>query len=233
MEELIYKINELYNKELQHIQFNPFYNLCPNENNHSNLLCGLLNYNKKELLQSFLSLLNIDYTNVNEVTITSLKDNIDLLIKADSFAVIIENKIYWAKDQQNQIFDYIDKIIHRYKIPENQVFVIYLTADGTKKIKNCNKARLEDLKKQKRFIEKNYKYDLLPWLRLINTNNQYNLNNYIDYFDTFLFNKIENNVFANIYYILKNTDKINKYLYFMILFVKIAKKYCAITLLIG
>ena len=59
---------------------------------------------------------------------------IDLLIKADNFEIIIENKI-WAGDQENQLKDYYNNRVNENKnndkIKDN-IFIVYLTRNRDK-----------------------------------------------------------------------------------------------------
>jgi hypothetical protein len=85
---------------------------------------------------------------------------------SDGKAIIIENKINWAKDQQNQIDRYIQTAI-KDGVSKNKIYVIYLTADGTKKVSDesfsTEKNNLDYVNEDNtgRFIELNYQDDIL------------------------------------------------------------------------
>ena len=100
------------------------------------------------------------------------RDRIDLLIEGAGadYAIIIENKIYNAVDQDRQMERYILSCEER-GIRCDQIYALYLTSDGTKQI---SKSSLTGKAKESlgithtspgRFSEINFKYDLLPWLR--------------------------------------------------------------------
>ncbi|MFK8289499.1 PD-(D/E)XK nuclease family protein [Capnocytophaga canimorsus] len=143
------------------------------ENAHSRILGRLLeqkNGENYEILNSFLSLLaernsNFSNLNVQEPTISCEKGRIDILIKDKNYAIIFENKIHNAIDQDRQIERYIDKVKGLgYK--ELQIYVLYLSADGRKKPtdESLGKYKNTDLK-DKRYIQLNFRYDILSWLK--------------------------------------------------------------------
>lgn len=87
-------------------------------------------------------------------------------------AVIIENKINWAADQETQIDRYIDTVINE-GIPEDKIYVVYLTDDGSKKIwdgsfslEGKNILGYVDENKPGRFIELNYRDDIMQLLNM-------------------------------------------------------------------
>ena len=102
---------------------------------------------------------------------TNEQDNrIDLLIKErKSYAIVIENKIWGAPDQEKQIEKYIDYVIDT-GIPKRRIFVIYLTSDGNKRVSDISftdKAKKHlgcSGKSNGRFICVNFKDDIMPWL---------------------------------------------------------------------
>jgi len=75
-----------------------------------------------EFLKAFLKICRIENFNTDNVKISKEEGKIDLLIKNDSQAIIIENKID-ALDQDKQLEKYYDKT-------PNTIKVIYLTLDG-------------------------------------------------------------------------------------------------------
>lgn len=89
---------------------------------------------------------------------------IDILVLYGDFAIIIENKIHDARDQNEQLIRYIDKI-KRKKINEDNIFVIYLSGSGGTPTKNSFP---DDLRTgfQNRYIEILYRYDIIRWLEL-------------------------------------------------------------------
>lgn len=111
-----------------------------NENGHSRILTQLLkfqNANKEyEILQSLIKYLaNISKTSFFETLeigcpeITQEIERIDLWVRGKDYAIIFENKIYNAADQDAQLSRYIEKTRqHGYK--EDSIFVVYLSNSG-------------------------------------------------------------------------------------------------------
>lgn len=157
-----------------------------NENAHTRILTKLLQQQEGDcypILESFLHYLqvklgqNVDWF-VCRPTIEAGKSYIDALIRdrdetGRNYAIIIENKIYWAVDQDKQIERYVEFIsTGAEKIDLNHIYVIYLTSDGDKEIENYSftsqvRVMLDYKNKEEtgRFILMNYKYDILPWLK--------------------------------------------------------------------
>jgi hypothetical protein len=179
--------------------------LWANENAHSRIFAELIkqkNDNKYEILQAFIDYLReLNSTITFKVTnprITAEKARIDVLIIDKDYALIIENKIHNATDQESQIARYIVKAMS-FGYKKSNIYVVYLTKDGIKKppketwILNGNDFRQEF---RPRFLEISYKNDILPWLKeslLPNCRNKdiflkSTLEQYIDYFEG-LFNK--------------------------------------------
>ena len=108
-------------------------------------------------------------------------------VRDKDYAIIFENKIYNATDQDAQIARYIDTTIdYNYK-PEN-IFIIYLPPFSS------NEPELNSWGKYKKCFEKRYinlsfRNNVLPWLEndvlpLINSNDIYlrsAIRQYIDY----------------------------------------------------
>jgi hypothetical protein len=170
--DLIEKFNSLYEKELSKAPYNLcLLDLCgANENAHTKILVQLLKYKANEnhpflesLLERWFRNKNLKF-NYKELEISFNKDFIDGLIKDDQKAVIIENKIHYAPDQNQQIKEYVEKVEGKFRIDRNNIYVVYLTRYGDKKVtdNSCPK----DLKeKLGGFVESNYCYDILPWLK--------------------------------------------------------------------
>lgn len=180
------------------------YNLSPDENYHNRFLGKLLSYrninvrfkgynNDYFILNSFLDYLknkfnlNVPVFCENNIEITSLKgnNNIDVLIKNDKYAVIIENKINAASDQPEQLKRYVEYVSE--SIKRENIYIIYLTRQGGSP---SNDSFPKDLKKEfySRYFELNYKDHILEWLegliKIIPQNEVYlisALHQYIDY----------------------------------------------------
>lgn len=152
-----------------------------NENWHSRILRMLLEYHDDEsypFLDSFIKLINEKAnlsikptkrdTGIAKVLCYNEWEHIDTLVKVGNDVIIIENKIYWAVDQDRQIERYIESVKLDYSVNNDDIYVIYLTSDGTKTVSSYSyteKAK-EQLDSQ-HFIPLNYKNDILPWLKNI------------------------------------------------------------------
>ncbi len=175
------ELNELYKSKKAALPYsiNVIRELHANENANSRILRGLLQYSHNgqyPLLQSFIERLRtiadcpIDIS-IQNPELTNEQDNrIDLLIKENkSYAVIVENKIWGARDMGGQIERYID-YVDGIGIPKRRIFVVYLTLDGKKKVTDdslTDKAKKIlgcSNKSNGRFICMNFKYDIMPWL---------------------------------------------------------------------
>ena len=173
-------INKLVNQNKTY-NANIITELHANENAHSRILRMFLQYDDgtKEypILRKFLDIpkvkdviLNVE---IKGCRFTNEQERIDLLIENASQAIIIENKIYGAVDQESQLERYIECVkMHGKK--ESNIYVVYLTKDGEKSVDNSSftqKAKKYLNYKESidngRFIPLSYKYDILPWLEAI------------------------------------------------------------------
>lgn len=179
---------EVYQKEKSKLpfSFNVIDELHINENGHSRVLAKLLQYKverKYPILESFIKLLQSKCQcemniKVGAPNISNEQNRIDaLIVEKGKYAIIIENKIYWAGDQKDQIDRYVDCVRQSgFKTNDStglleNVFVVYLTQDGRKEVssESFNKARKvlgwKSDSEQGQFIPLNYKDDILPWLK--------------------------------------------------------------------
>lgn len=179
--ELIGRLQKLRSKLPYHI--NLIDELHADENAHTRILIKLLKYkeeNKYPILNSFLGLLSSycseipDFIKSPEIKFG--KEYIDGSIKGfdsygNKFGIIIENKIHWAKDQNQQIERYVESF--KKDVPAKNIYVVYLTSNGFKKVDNSSltpKAKFDlDVTDDDngRFIPINYRDDILPWLKEI------------------------------------------------------------------
>ena len=193
-----------------------------NENAHSRILCKLLQYQSESGKYDFLeSLLNYIVKNksvesfsnieIKSPKITQEIERIDLWVKDKDYAIIFENKVYDANDQEAQIARYINKT----KVCDfeyEKIYVIYMPSTGECEaseqtwIDNSDPKNPKDLKEnfQERYVKLSFREDILDWLKEhvlpnIKYKDQYLLNailQYIDYleglFDKRNINKIMN-----------------------------------------
>lgn len=142
-----------------------------NENGHSRVLTKLLQYknekNEYEILQSLLDYIkqknkNFENIKITNPKITQEKERIDLWVRDEKYAIIFENKVYNAEDQDAQICRYIEKT-RPYVNNDTQIFVIYLSRDGKEPDPQSWGEYKKDFKS--RYVNLSFRYDILPWLK--------------------------------------------------------------------
>lgn len=146
-----------------------------NENSHTKFLIKLLGYRENgrhPVFESFLKLLKLTL-NVCTPQLCCGYEYIDGRIedREGNYAVIIENKIYGACDQPQQLERYIETLETSGYACE-QIYVVYLTLDGGKTVSEeslTGKARQKlgilSGESAGRYIPVNYRQHLHPWLR--------------------------------------------------------------------
>lgn len=135
------------------------------ETAHSRILYKLLQNEKlqRSFIETFLP--DIDYScDAIQIPYPD-KNRIDLTIKGNTFFLIIENKINGACEQYKQIDRYV-KIAKR-TFPFEEIYVLYLGGEGNQSpsedsMSSETKEMLGD-----RFICKNYKDDIAPWIKSV------------------------------------------------------------------
>lgn len=150
-----------------------------NENAHSRILRMFLQYDDGSLeypiLKKFVDIPRIRNVVSNNLIIkkphfTNEQERIDVLIEeAPTYAIIIENKIYGAVDQNAQLERYIN-CVKKHGVHLSDIYVIYLTKEGEKVVDN--NSLTDNAKKDLgyneesngRFIPLSYKEDILEWL---------------------------------------------------------------------
>ena len=144
-----------------------------NENANSRILYKLLLYKniegKYEILESLIDYIkrNAHSSDFNKIQvkkpcITQEKQRIDLWVRDKDYAIIFENKIYNATDQDAQIARYIDKTIDcNYK--EENIFIIYLPPFSSKEPESKSWGRYKK-HFEKRYINLSFRDNILSWL---------------------------------------------------------------------
>lgn len=144
-----------------------------NENANSRILYKLLLYKniegKYEILESLIDYIkrNAHSSDFNKIQvkkpcITQEKQRIDLWVRDKDYAIIFENKIYNATDQDAQIARYIDKTIAcNYK--EENIFIIYLPPFSSKEPESKSWGRYKK-HFEKRYINLSFRDNILSWL---------------------------------------------------------------------
>lgn len=176
--ELAEELNNLYNSEKRKLPYgaNVIDELHAGENAHSRILRLLLQYSDGygyPVYSSFLKLLTRYcediQTNIVNPEFTNELDRIDVLVKERDYAIIIENKVCEAIDQDSQIERYVERV-KKSGVDLSKIVVVYLTSNGNKTVSDSSlteKAKnwLGVSNESKgRFIELNYKYDILSWM---------------------------------------------------------------------
>lgn len=150
-----------------------------NENGHSRVLTKLLRYKNEQkqyvILQSLLKHIEEKLKHIEEKfkivepVITQEVKRIDLWIKDKKYALIFENKVYNAADQDAQICCYIEKTREDgYK--NEQIYVIYLSRDGKEPDPQSWGEYKESFKS--RYVNLSFRNDILPWLKEIEINSK-------------------------------------------------------------
>jgi hypothetical protein len=168
---------EIYNKEKQKLPYhiNIIDVLHTDENAHSRILEKLLKQKTHnggyEILTSFVEYLknkgikSFAAITVENPRITQEAQRIDLWIRDNSYAIIIENKIHWASDQNKQIERYIDKTKEN-KFTEEQIFVVYLSPTYEKEPSRESWGKYFDSDIYKsRYLRLSFRNDILVWLK--------------------------------------------------------------------
>ena len=156
-EENIKRYEDILEKQGDKLNFNIFDIITDKwkrENFHSEILKFLLE-NYEVFFNNFLELINIknkeEYLNAE---ITNEEARIDILIKSEKKAIIVENKINWAPDQNEQLAKYYKKVKDEYKKEVEKIIYIVPSKDKNpdeqtfgkdEKIKKEIKDRLEKI----------------------------------------------------------------------------------------
>lgn len=145
--------------------------LHPNENAHSRILLRLLQFANEngefEIYRSLLDYIKQRQPGFGSITIekprmTQEEARIDLWVRDETYAIIFENKIYNAQDQEAQLARYIEKTIERGYAVED-IFVVYLSSDG----QEPDEQSWENYKKdfENRYVNLSFRNDICPWLK--------------------------------------------------------------------
>jgi hypothetical protein len=196
IEEIHKKTNNFsnYKKQLElnkPFHFNIVDSIKTRENDHSRILGNILNKNDDgsfTLLKSYLEFFGIKEKLQNPI-INIEKGRIDVSIidTKGNYAIIIENKIFDAVDQPNQINNYYESIRNRYKTMN--IYVQYLTKFGVKKPIEESLSKDLELELGDNFSIISYSKDILKWLsnfvlpncKIKNKELIYSLELYIDF----------------------------------------------------
>lgn len=151
---------------------NVIHELHDNENAHTRILIQLLRYSDNgrfPILESFIDMLNEACEDSIEIevkspTILTQYEYIDGYVsEPGKYAIIIENKIWDAIDQKEQISQYVQ--IAKKEVTASHIIVVYLTKDGNKEVSENSLTQPTKNELGKRFIPIDYKNHIIPWLR--------------------------------------------------------------------
>lgn len=145
-----------------------------NENGHSRILAKLLQYKSQnqhyEMLESLIAFVseNLKKESFGSIKvfspeITQEKERIDLWVREKGqYAIIFENKIYNAADQDAQLCRYINKT-KEYGFREDQIFVVYLSQNGVEPDNQSWRGYGNVF--QHRYVNLSFRKHILPWLK--------------------------------------------------------------------
>lgn len=162
------------NKHLVPYHLNLIDELHINENGHSRILYKLLEYRDPEgrynFLESLLKYIAKDCEKFGEISvtkpeITQEQCRIDLWVcdKASGYAIIFENKVYNATDQEAQLSRYIECTRGKGFTAE-QIFVVYLPQSDDKEPSDDSWGEYkEDF--ATRYVKFSFRNGVLPWLK--------------------------------------------------------------------
>lgn len=132
------------------------------ENFHSEILKFLLE-NYEEFFDNFLELINIkDKKEYLNAEITNEEARIDILIKSEKKAIIVENKINWAPDQIEQLARYYEKVKNGHNGEQGREVekIVYITPSKDKEPDEQTFGKDEKIKKEiKDRLEKIISFD--------------------------------------------------------------------------
>ncbi len=177
--DLAHRYSALYRKEKDRFPYrlNVIKELHDDENAHSRILVRLLQYKENceyTWLLSFVNRLN-DLCD-GETNIEVARPIIDtehptgngridgLVIEDGKYAIIIENKIWYAGDQNEQIDRYVKYVNKQRRVPNENIYVVYLTLNGCKVVSDDSLSKETKSILGNRFIPMSFQYDILPWL---------------------------------------------------------------------
>ena len=175
-----------------------------NENAHSRILARLFQYkdsnDRHVILKEFVDYLiennqnnpEQEFTNIQieNPVITYEEKRIDIWIKDEKYAIIIENKVYDAGDQETQLCRYIDKTLNC-GYEKEKIFVIYMpssTRDASEQTWGIYKEEFKN-----RYSIVSFNQDVIKWLKekvypnltLKEVNLRSAIEQYIDYLERY------------------------------------------------
>ena len=181
--EFLNSFDVIYRKEKRRLPYpiNIIDELPANENAHSRILGMLLRHKELDgggnmILKSFIDYIidkNNDKRDFNGIKekiknpqITVEQSRIDMWIRErGKYAIIIENKVYNAIDQDRQIERYID-ITKEDGYKEENIYVLYMPPTYEKEPEERSWGVYKESEiRNKRYLKLSFRDDVLPWLK--------------------------------------------------------------------
>ena len=182
-----------------------------NENGHSRIMAKLLQYKSEnqhyEILESLIVYIaenmkkdSFGCVKVINPEITQEKERIDLWVREKGqYAIIFENKIYNAADQDAQLSRYIEKT-KGYGFSYDQIYIVYLSQNGGEPDEQSWGDYKNDF--QSRYVNLSFRSHILPWMkeqvlpnvRIRETTFRSAIEQYIDYLEGFFELRTQNNI---------------------------------------
>ena len=176
-EKKYYKIDKSIQEYESFLNDSPYHlniieELHANENSHSRILAKLFRYKDEKgqysIFKSFIEYLknnnhdkSFDDIVISNPKITQEEERIDIWIRDEKYALIIENKVYDAGDQNAQLCRYIDKTKDcGYK--EEQIFIVYMPSAPREASKQAWGKYEESY--QNRYAVVTFFEDVISWL---------------------------------------------------------------------
>lgn len=223
-------------KAKQPYHINVIDELHANENANSRILAKLFQFQNEagqyEILQSFLNYLQnnsrskeFSRISIDNPTITQEEERIDIWIRDTEYAIIMENKIYDANDQDAQLARYITKTVNK-GYPLENIFVIYMPSSTYEPSEQTwiladDKGNEHNYAPEfeNRYLNLSFRDHIYPWLKheivpnvrqkdfyLLNA-----LNQYIDYLEgMFYLREIDKNLNMEIQRLLSQKLELDK-----------------------
>lgn len=179
-------------------EINPFDFFKLRETDHSRILATLLNIKRGNfyILESFLRFIGNSQESFSNLTTVSPKVltefwYVDVSILDQDYCLLIENKVKNANDQESQLARYIEGKLNSSGYKEEQIYIIYLSADNSKCPSNQAWERNGKNYQQSfanRYVHLTIKDHICPWLKeLLNEipTEEHQLRNFISQYKSF------------------------------------------------
>ncbi len=160
------------NKHLVPYHLNLIDELHVNENGHSRILYKLLEYRNPNgdyiFLKSLLKYISINCEAFEKICVTNPEITqelcrIDLWVRDKDYAIILENKVYNATDQEAQLARYIE-CTQSNGYPLDKIFVVYMPQKDDKDPVDDSWGEYKEAFAS-RYVKFSFRDGVLPWLK--------------------------------------------------------------------